>query len=69
MRQTGYDDLIWNRCSIYDHGRQSVMDCVSSEQTDEGPNSLVCLTVNLHRIDTRNSPKQAKNEIIQKIIL
>jgi len=41
MRETGNDDLIWNRCSIYGHGRQSVMDCVSSEQMDEELNRFV----------------------------
>lgn len=29
MQETGNDDLIWNGCSIYGHGRKSVMDCVS----------------------------------------
>ena len=29
---------------------------------------LLSLTINLHRIDARNSPKQAKNEMPQKKI-
>ena len=35
MREASYDDLISNRCFIHDHRGQSVMSCVSSEQTDE----------------------------------
>ena len=41
MRETpGYDELISNRCFIRGHREQSVMGCVSSEQTDEELNSL-----------------------------
>ena len=40
MRETGYDDLISNRCFIHGHRGQSVMGCVSSEQADEELNSL-----------------------------
>ena len=43
IRVTGNHDLIWNGCPIYGHGRQSVMDCVSSEQTDEELNRFVKL--------------------------
>ena len=60
MRETGYDDVISNRCSIYGHGRQFVMDWQLR---------LLGLTINLHRIDARNSPKQAKNEMLQKKII
>ena len=40
MPEAGYDDLISNRCFIHGHRRQSVMGCVSSEQTDEELNSF-----------------------------
>ena len=40
---------------------------ILSKQTDEELGLLNLITMNLHRIGARNSPKQAKNEIIQKI--
>ena len=59
MRETGNDDLIWNRRSTCTFPAKTRM---KTEQLGR----VLGLTIDLHRIGARNSPEQAKNEIIQK---